>query len=428
MRISPASPNLFIDNRARLSDQLPEGTLAVLTSNLDSPTNADEFHPYRQNSNLYYLTGIGQNHTSLILHPSSPDPESREILFIQESDPTTVIWEGHKLSIQEAQERTGIKNVRFASSFESTLRQLGQEAQTIALETNEHPRLETDLPSGNQVLLNKVKSWFPLHKYSRLSTLLTDLRMIKSAEEVKQISKAWELTEAGFRRILGFVKPGVSEWEIEAEYSHEFTRRGSHGFAYSPIIASGANACVLHYTENNQICEDGDLLLMDVASEWNGWRSDMTRTIPVNGKFTPRQRAVYNAVLHVMNEANALLRPGISLTDYQRTVQGIMGEQLVKLSLITQEELDGDDWVNAVRKYFMHGTSHQLGIDVHDVTAPHCVVAKGMIFTIEPGIYIREESLGIRLEDNYYIGETENINLSQTVPINADEIEGLMAY
>jgi len=251
--------------------------------------------------------------------------------------------------------------------------------------------------------------------------------MIKSEHEVTQIQKAWELTEAGFRRVLGFVTPGVGEWEIEAEYIHEFTRGGSNGFAYSPIVASGANACVLHYTENNQVCQEGDLLLMDVASEWNGWKSDMTRTIPVNGKFTPRQREVYEAVLHVMKEAERLLRPGVAISQYQEQVQRVMGEELVKLALITQEELEGEDWLTAVRRYFMHGTSHHLGIDVHDVTAPHCVVKEGMVFTIEPGIYIPEESLGIRLEDNYLIGAAENVNLSASVPILPDEIETLMA-
>ena len=427
MRVPPAAPSLFINNRARLTELLENGTLAVITSNLESPTNADECHPYRQNSNLYYLTGIAQNHTSLILFPTAANPDNREILFIQESDPMTVIWEGRKLSIDEARERTGIQNIKFSSAFEDTLRQLGIEANTIALETNEHSRLSSNLPTGNQILRENVRNWFPLHNLSRLSPILTDLRMIKSDEEISQIKKAWEITEAGFRRVLEFVKPGVSEWEIEAEYIHEFTRHGSAGFAYQPIIASGASACVLHYTENNQFCQDGDLLLMDVAAEWNGWRSDMTRTIPVNGKFTDRQRDVYNAVLSVMEEAKRLLRPGVSIKEYQKRVQKFMGQELVKLDLISQEELDSDDWLTAVRKYFMHGTSHHIGLDVHDVTAPNCVVAEGMVFTIEPGIYITEENLGIRLEDNVIVGKSENINLSEHVPLKIAEIESIMS-
>ncbi len=424
--MSPPDAALFIENRARLCEQLEAGTLAAITSNLASPTNADEFHLYKQNSNLYYLTGIGQNETSVILFPKAQNPSQREILFVQESDPMTVIWEGHKLSIEEARERTGIENVKYASEFEATFRQLAVEAETLAFDTNEHPRLNSAVATGNDALIANAKGWFPLHRLSRLSPLLTEMRMIKSEREVAQIQKAWELTEAGFRRVLGFVRPGVGEWEVEAEYIHEFTRGGSHGFAYSPIVASGANACVLHYTENNQVCQEGDLLLMDVASEWNGWKSDMTRTIPVNGKFTPRQREVYEAVLHVMKKAERLLRPGIAISEYQEKVQRVMGAELVKLALITHEELESEDWLTAVRRYFMHGTSHHLGIDVHDVTAPHCVVEEGMVFTIEPGIYIPEENLGIRLEDNYYIGATENVNLSATVPLEVDEIEALM--
>ena len=250
--------------------------------------------------------------------------------------------------------------------------------------------------------------------------------MIKSAAEVEQMSKAWEVTEAGFRRVLGYVQPGVGEWEIQAEYTHEFIRRGARGFAYDPIVASGANACVLHYVANDQICQDGDLLLMDVASEWNGWNSDMTRTIPVNGKFTPRQRAVYEAVLRVMQYADSVLRPGISLGQYQTQVQKEMGRELVQLDLISQEELDSEQWLQAVRRYFMHGTSHHLGIDVHDVMSPHCVVEEGMVFTIEPGIYIQEEAIGIRLEDNYWVRAEGNVNLSASVPLDPDEIEALM--
>ncbi len=426
MRIPPPPADLFSENRARLSQLLPSKSLAAITSNLESPTNADECHPYKQNSNLYYLTGMMQNQTSLILFPEAVKAEEREILFIQKSDAMTVTWEGHKLSIEEAKQRTGVSNIKFAEEFEATFRQLAAEAETLAFETNEHPRLSSDAVSGNDLLIAKAKEWFPLHTYSRLYPILTNLRMIKSEEEVALISKAWELTEAGFRRTLEFTQPGVGEWEIEAEYIHEFTRRGSQGFAYSPIVASGANACVLHYTENDQICQDGDLLLMDVAAEWNGWKSDMTRTIPVNGKFSPRQREVYEAVLRIMKAAESILRPGISVADYQKLVQRKTGEELVSLGLITNAELNADDWINAVRRYFMHGTSHHLGIDVHDVTLSNGIVQEGMVFTIEPGIYIKEEGLGIRLEDNYYIGKNGNTNLSATVPIEPGEIEALM--
>ncbi len=417
---------MFIENRERLAEFLPDGAMAVIKSNLASPTNADAFHPFEQNSNLYYLTGISQEETAIIVFPSAQNPQFREILFVRESDPHTVIWEGRKLSVEEAREQSGVQTVKFASEFDGVFRMLAVEAECIALETNEHARYQGDLPTGNDLFIKQAKEWFPLHHYMRLSPILTELRMIKSAAEVEQMSKAWAVTEAGFRRVLGYVQPGVGEWEIQAEYTHEFIRRGARGFAYDPIVASGANACVLHYVANDQVCQDGDLLLMDVASEWNGWNSDMTRTIPVNGKFTPRQRAVYEAVLRVMQYADSVLRPGISLGQYQTQVQKEMGRELVQLDLISQEELDSEQWLQAVRRYFMHGTSHHLGIDVHDVMSPNCVVEEGMVFTIEPGIYIQEEAIGIRLEDNYWVRAEGNVNLSASVPLDPDEIEALM--
>lgn len=428
MRIEPVNNTLFMENRERLCARLPAGTLAALKSNLDSPTNADAMHSFQQNSDLFYLTGIQQEETALILFPAAKDPALREVLFIRPSDPKTVIWEGKKLSEEEATACSGITSVKFISEFEAVFRTLAIEADTLALSTNEHTRASAPLPTGNDLFIQQVKRDFPLHNLMRLSPILTDLRMIKDGLEVEQISKALNITEEGFRRVLGFTKPGVGEWEVEAEYAHEFLKRGAQGFAYAPICASGENACVLHYIENRDLCHDGDLLLMDVASEWNGWNADMTRTIPVNGTFNPRQREVYEAVLRVMNTAETLLRPGISLKDYHEEVMKEMGSELVGLDLISAEELaDEKEWKTAVRRYYMHGTSHQLGIDVHDVTAPHCVVSEGMVFTIEPGIYIPEENLGVRLEDNYYIGATQNENLSANIPIEPNEIEELMA-
>lgn len=428
MRTPPVDSSLFTENRARLTEKLPSGTLACMRSNLDSPTNADEMHPYRQNSDLYYLTGILQEQTALILFPSATLPEQREILFIREGSEETLIWEGKKHSKKDAQQLSGIKTVKSITEFPATFRALALEAETLALLTNEHARATSSVPTGNDLFIQDVKRDFPLHPLMRLNPLLTDLRMIKSGLEVEQITHALSITEEGFRRILRFVKPGVGEWEVEAEYAHEFLRRGAQGFAYTPIVASGENACVLHYIENSHLCADGDLLLMDVASEWNGWKSDMTRTIPVNGSFTPRQRDVYEAVLRIMRYAETILRPGISMKDYQEQVMREMGKELVQLGLLKPEELEHPEgWKTAVRKYYMHGTSHQLGIDVHDVTAPHCTVSEGMVFTIEPGIYIREENLGIRLEDNYLIGAHQNENLSASIPIEPDEIEELMS-
>ena len=430
MRNTPVSASLYIDNRERLTHKLPAGTIAAIKSNLESPTNADAFHPYKQNTDLLYLTGISQEQTAVILFPNAKNESMREILFIRESDSSTVIWEGQKLSIKEAQSRSGIRNVKFISEFSSIFQVLCIEADSIALLTNEHSKASSPLPTGNALFIEETQKAFPLHQYIRLAPILTELRMVKHGLEVEQISKALSITEDGFRRVLSYVKPGVGEWEIEAEYTHEFIRQGSQGFAYTPIVASGENACVLHYIENDQRCVEGDLLLMDVGSEWNGWNADMTRTIPVSGTFTTRQAEVYDAVLYVMRYAETILRPGISLKDYHEQVMREMGKELVSLSLITPDELEEgepDKWKSAVKKYYMHGTSHHLGLDVHDVTAPNCIISEGMVFTIEPGIYIPAEKIGIRLEDNYYVGATQNENLSQSIPIEREEIEVLMA-
>ena len=428
MRSLPVNQSLFIDNRKRLIEKLPPMTIAAVKSNLYSPTNADATHDFIQHSDLYYLTGIQQEDTALVLFPGAKDPDLREILFVRASDPHTVVWEGHKLTKKEAKERSGVSTIKLISEFDATFRQLAYEAETIALSTNEHVRSASQVLTGNDVFIDVVKKQFPLHNLFRLSPLLTALRMVKSELEVQQISKALSITEDGFRRVLQFTKPNVGEWEIEAEYAHEFIRQGAQGFAYTPIVASGANACVLHYIENDQRCLEGDLLLMDVASEWNSWNADMTRTIPVSGTFSDRQREVYDSVLRILRYAETVLRPGVSLKVYHEQVMMEMGRELVSLNLLSKEDLEEpNDWKAAVRKYYMHGTSHQLGLDVHDVTAPNCVVAEGMVFTIEPGIYIPEEKIGVRLEDNYYIGADRNDNLSENIPIEAHEIEELMA-
>ncbi|MCU0780538.1 MAG: M24 family metallopeptidase, partial [Akkermansiaceae bacterium] len=293
--------------------------------------------------------------------------------------------------------------------------------------TNEHLRAAAVVETANDRFIRECKSRYPLHRYERLAPLMHRLRMIKSPEEIAIIQHACDITEAGFRRVLGFIKPGVGEWEIEAELIHEFIRRKSRGFAYQPIIGSGKNACVLHYVENHSVCQDGEMVLLDVAAEYAGWASDLTRTVPVNGRFTPRQRQVYDAVLRVLRAANTILRPGIRILDYQNQVLEIMEAELIGLGLIDAAAAkdQGPD-KPLVKKYFMHGTSHHMGLDVHDVSPPHQPVEEGMVFTIEPGIYIREESLGVRLENDYLIGATENIDLMASIPIEADEIEALM--
>jgi Xaa-Pro aminopeptidase len=422
------SAELFIAHRARLCAMLGEQSLAILHSNDLQPTNADAVHPFKQSSDLFYLTGVMQEQTILLLFPSAVNPEDREILFLRETNPHIAVWEGEKLNKAAATQRTGIARVEWVSAFHDILNRLAMQAELLLLPINEHARADQSMETKALRFVYECKQRFPLHRFGRLAPLLYQLRSIKSEEEIAFIKKACAVTEAGFRRALGFVKPGIGEWEVEAEFAHEFLRRGSRGFAYEPIIAGGANSCVLHYNSNDKLLKDGDLLLLDVAAEYAGWNSDMTRTIPVSGKFTQGQRDVYEAVLRIMRYANSVLRPGILLPDYQKLVLAETERELIALGLFTAEEAAAAAPEKPlVKKYFMHGTSHHLGIDVHDVSPPNQAVAVGMVFTIEPGIYLPEEGFGIRLENNYLIAENENIDLMASIPIEADEIEGLMS-
>jgi Xaa-Pro aminopeptidase len=428
MRTRLPDPSLFVSNRAALAGLLGPNAIAVIHSNDIYPSNADAQLPFAQSSDLFYLTGVAQEDTILILFPGAKDPKDREILFVRETNELLAIWEGAKLSKDQAKERTGIARVEWNDTFENTLRLLAPQVDSIYIPTNEHPRCSVPIETRNARFVKQCKELFPLHRYERLAPLIYGLRMIKSDEEITFIKQACDITESGFRRILGFVKPGVGEWEVEAEYIHGFIKAGSRGFAYTPIIAGGLNACVLHYILNDATLKDGELLLMDVAAEYGGWNSDMTRTIPVNGKFTDRQRDVYNAVLRMLRFGDSILRPGILLPDYQKQVLAEMEKELIGLGLFSAAEAAAQDESKPlVKKYFMHGTSHHLGIDVHDVSPAHSPVAPGMVFTIEPGIYIREENLGVRLENDYLIGENGNIDLMASIPIEADEIEALMA-
>lgn len=427
MRTELPSASLFESHRRNLANLLEDKAIAVIHSNDIYPTNADAVLPFKQSNDLFYLTGITQEETVLVLFPDAHEEKDREILFIREPNEHLSIWEGHKLTKEQAIERTGIKRVEWVVGFKDTFKRLALQADSIFLSTNEHPRNSTSIQTRNDQFISECKRMLPLHRYGRLAPLLQGLRSIKSEEEITFTKKACDITEAGFRRILSFVKPGVGEWEVEAEFIHEFTKSGSRGFAYSPIIAGGENARTLHYVENNCELRDGDLLLLDIGAEYGGWNADMTRTIPVNGKFTSRQRAIYEAVLRVLRFSNSILRPGILLPEYQKQVLSEMENELIGLKLFTAEEATAqDDSKPLVKKYFMHGTSHHLGLDVHDVAPPFQAVSPGMIFTIEPGIYIQDENIGIRLENDYLIGETENINLMASIPIEPDEIESLM--
>ncbi len=427
MRYEPISPDFLTRNRDNLRALLKPGSIAIVRSNDLYPTNADGTLPFRQNADLMYLTGVDQEDTTLVLMPGAGDPKDREILFVKETSEHIAVWEGDKLTKEQAREATGIKRVEWAHEFDNQLHRLVPQADHIYLATNEHLRASSVVQTCNARFIQDCQHRYPLHHYERLAPLMHRLRIIKDAEELRIMRHACGITEAGFRRVLGFIKPGVGEWEIEAELLHEFVRRGSRGFAYTPIIGAGKNACVLHYLENHSVCEDGQMVLMDVAAEYANWASDLTRTVPVNGRFTKRQRQVYDAVLRVFHGANGILRPGNTPLDYQKAVVEMMEKELVDLGLFTAKEAadQGED-KKLVKKYFMHGTSHHIGLDVHDVAPPHEPFAEGMVFTIEPGIYIREEGLGVRLENDLLIGKDANDDLMGGIPIEPDEIEDLM--
>ncbi len=427
MRYEPIPAGLFVRNRDRLKGLLKPNSIVILHANDIYPTNADGTMAFKQNSDLFHLTGVDQEETVLVLMPDAVDPKEREILFVRETNEHIAIWEGEKLTKEKATAVSGIERIEWTSGFEGFLHRMVPQVDHIYLATNEHLRASVVVETRNARFIKDCQARYPLHSYQRLAPLMHRIRITKDEVEVAMVQKACDITEAGFRRLLGFIKPGVGEWEIEAELLHEFVRRGSRGFAYAPIIGSGKNACVLHYVENDQVCKDGEMVLLDVAAEYAGWNSDLTRTVPVNGKFTERQREVYEAVLRVFRGANEILRPGNTPMEYQKQVVELMERELVGLRLFTAQEAKAQGPDKAlVKKYFMHGTSHHLGLDVHDVCPPHEPFAEGMVFTIEPGIYIREEGLGVRIENDVLIGKDKNIDLMAHIPIEADEIEALM--
>jgi Xaa-Pro aminopeptidase len=427
MKYLPINSSLFVENRERLAKLLKPKSLAIFNSNDPMPTNADGTMGFHQNSDLFYLSGIDQEESILLIFPDSPDPKYREVLFLKETSELIAIWEGYKYTKEHATEVSGIQTIMWTKQFEGFLTSLIFEAENIYLNTNEHIRNHSHVQTRDTKFIIWAKEYYPLHKYERVAPLMAQLRAIKSTIEIDLMREACRITELGFRRLLSFVKPNVTEYEIEAELIHEFVRNRSKGFAYQPIVASGANACVLHYIENNQICKDGDLILLDVAAEYANYNSDLTRTIPVNGRFTQRQRAVYNAVHRVFDYAKSILKVGVLWEEYQKEVENFMESQLIDLGLLNRAEVEKQNPDSPLlKKYFMHGVSHHLGLDVHDVWNKYRRVEAGMVFTIEPGIYIREEGLGIRLENNLVITETGNIDLMANIPMDAEEIEDLM--
>ena len=419
---------LYINNRQNFTAQMAANTLAVFNSNDIYPVSADSTLPFAQHRDILYLSGVDQEESILVLFPNASNPAHREVLFLKETSELIAIWEGEKLTKQTAFETSGIQTVYWLQQFPTIFKQLMAEAQGIYLNTNEHLRANTEVETREDRFIKQVKQDYPAHQVHKAAPIMHKIRSIKHQIELDLMQQACNITEAGVRRLLGFIKPGVWEYEIEAELAHEFLRKRSKGFAYTPIVASGKNACVLHYIENNQQCQDGDVILLDVGAEYANYSSDLTRCIPVNGRFTARQKAVYNAVLHVKNEATKLLVPGTIMVEYHKQVGLLMEEQLVNLGLITMDDIKNQDpaWP-AYKKYFMHGTSHFLGLDTHDVGLWHEPIAANMVFTVEPGIYIPEEGLGIRLEDDVVVQSSgAPFNLMGNIPIEADEIESLM--
>lgn len=427
MRYSPLNNNLYKRNRANFASHLKPNSIAIFQSNDVMPTNADGTMSFRQNNDLLYLSGIDQEETILLLYPDFHENKLKEILFIRETNDEIAIWEGHKFTKEEARELSGIESVLWVADFARVFNTLMAEAENVYLNTNEHIRAEVVVETKNARFINKCKIEYPLHTYHRSAPIMHELRAIKSDEEIAALQMACDITEKGFRRILKFVKPGVMEFEIEAEFIHEFLRNRSKGFAYTPIIASGFNACVLHYIENSLECKDGDVLLMDVGAEYANYNADMTRAIPVNGKFTKRQKDVYNAVLKVKREAMKMLTPGNKIADYHKEVGKVVESELLNLRLLDKTDIKNQEHESpAYKKYFMHGTSHHLGLDVHDVGNIYQEMKPGMVFTVEPGIYIREENLGIRLENDVVITKKGTDDLMKNIPIEAEEIEELM--
>lgn len=403
-------------------------SLAVFNSNDVFTTGADSTLPFHQHRDIFYLSGVDQEESILILFPDAINPNNREILFVTETNEHIAIWEGAKLTKEQATKTSGIKNVHWLSDFDKVFFDLMTETETVYFNTNEHYRQSVELESREARFIKTVKNKFPAHNWAKSFPILHEIRGVKEQEEIDLIQQACSITEKGFKRILGFVKPGVMEYEIEAEYMHEFLRNRSKGFAYTPIVGSGYNACVLHYIENNQECKAGDMLLMDVGAEYANYSSDMTRTIPVSGRFTNRQKAVYNAVNRVKDAATNMLMPGTLWAEYHKEVGKVMTSELLDLKLIDKADVQNEDpnWP-AYKKYFMHGTSHHMGLDTHDYGALKTPMKANMVFTVEPGIYIPEENMGIRLEDDVVIQETgAPLNLMRNIPILTEEIEDLM--
>ena len=428
MRYQPIPTSFYSNTRNAFMQAMKPNSIAIFNSNDIYPVSADSVLPFEQQRDIFYLTGVDQEKSILLLFPDAVDPKMREILFVRETNDHIAVWEGAKLSKSQATNRSGIETIFWLQDFDRILDQLSAFNETFYFNTNEHYRQAVETQTREDRFIKKCKELYPAHGVAKSNPILQKLRAVKTAEEIDQIQTACNITEKGFRRLLDFVKPGIWEYEIEAELCHEFLRNRSKGFAYTPIIASGNSANVLHYTENKAQCKTGELILLDVAAEYGNYKSDLTRTIPVSGTFTERQKAVYNAVLRVKIEATKLLVPGTIWKEYHKEVGELMTSELLGLGLLDRADVQNQNpELPAYKKYFMHGTSHHIGLDTHDYGLLHLPMEANMIFTVEPGIYVPEEGFGIRLEDDVVVqAQGSPINLMGNIPIEVEEIENLM--
>lgn len=427
MKYLPIDKKLFTSNRKNFVKRIKSNSIAVFHSNDEFPRNGDQTFAFKQNADFFYLTGIDQEQSILVLYPDCPNPLYKEVLFLRQTNEHIAVWEGHKYTKEEARTASGIENIQWLSEYDAILHSIINYADNIYINTNENDRYSHSVPYRDIRMYEQLRQKYPLHNYERSAVILRDLRSVKSDIEVQLTRKACEITRDAFVRVLKFTKPGVTEYEIEAETTHEFLRQRATGHGYSPIIASGPNANVLHYIDNNQVCKDGDVILLDFGAEYANYNADMTRSIPVNGRFTKRQRDVYDAVLRVMKSATGMIKAGAVLTEYQDEVGKVMTSELIGLKLLNKHDVEKQDpKMPLYKKYFMHGTSHNLGLDVHDFGNRYNPFEVGNILTCEPGIYIPAEGLGIRLENDILITKNGNVDLMADIPLEAEHIEEIM--
>jgi len=428
MKNLPLNPEIFVTNRKRFVEKMKPKSIAIFVSNDEVPRNGDAIYTFQQNSDLYWLSGIEQEDSMVILFPDNPDKKYREVLVLVRPNELKEKWDGKRLRKEEATAISGIQTIVWLDSLDGLLQPWIHLADNVYLDSNENDRKANLLRSRDYRFIDEMKSRYPLHQYERAAKVMKSLRAIKTPLEIEVVKKAVAITGKTFERVMKFMKPGVMEYEIEAEIVHSFLSQRAAGEAYGSIIASGDRARTLHYVSNNQECKDGELVLMDFGALYGGYAADLTRTIPVNGKFTPRQKEVYNACLHLHNHAKSLLKPGITVVDYTEKVGDEATAQFMKIGLLKEEDFKNEDPDNrAYRKYLYHGISHHLGIDVHDLGTRTEPIQAGMLFTVEPGIYIQEEGMGIRIENNVWITENGNVDLFEGIPITVEEIEAVMA-